>query len=175
MPRECYLTLSTVAAIYLRVCVVTKDYLNSILFILEVEDFHYIHLIDSETTEGQSDSGKEGTRTILASEVLGHAILSQEDFWVDLNVHLYNKFKYYSNMMENPDVRYLLGEMSVYKNLELCRQRLTDEEKFLGVWEKTLRILELEIGDEMQNEAVRVVKDICLGFWNEKSGVKAER
>ena len=70
MPRECYLTLSTVAAIYLRVCVATKDYLNSILFILEVEDFHYINLSDSETTEPQPDSTREqGTRTILASEV----------------------------------------------------------------------------------------------------------
>lgn len=51
--------------------------------------------------------------------------------------------------------------MSVYKNLELCRQRLTDEEKFLGVWKKTLKILELDSGDETQVEAVKVVKDIC--------------
>jgi hypothetical protein len=65
--------------------------------------------------------------------------------------------------------------MSVYKNLQLCRQTLADEEKFLGVWERTLKILELENGDETQVEAVKVVKDICLSFWNEKSGVKAER
>jgi hypothetical protein len=78
-------------------------------------------------------------------------------------------------MTENPDVRYLLGEMSVYKNLELCKQRLADQEKFLGVWEKTLRILDLEEGDETQVEAVKIVKDICLSFWNEKSRVGAER
>lgn len=174
MPRECYLTLSTISAIFLRVCTTTKDYLNSILFLLEVEDFHYIRT-NSDTTEGEEAPSKEGVRTILASEVLNHAILMDEEFWVDLNIHLYNKFKYYSNVDENPDVRYLLGEMSVYKNLELCKQKLVDEEKFLSVWNKTLTVLEVGGVDESQSEPVKIVKGICLEFWNKKTPERLEK
>jgi hypothetical protein len=152
IPKPVWRTALELSFIFLTACADKGDNINAILYVLATQELHWV------------DLRKNGREYFLANYLSRNKIFYENEFWVTLYQHLYNKSSFESGTQASSNFELILSQETFYKNFQLFKSRMDTKKNLLQVFDTVVRnldLLKLPTGAEVTER----VKNDCIVAW----------
>jgi hypothetical protein len=152
IPKPVWRTALELSFIFLTACADKGDNINAILYVLATQELHWV------------DLRKNGREWFLANYLSRNEIFYENEFWVTLYQHLYNKSSFERGTQASSNVELILSQQTFYKNFQLFKSRMDTKKNLLQVFDTVVRnldLLKLPTGAEVTER----VKNDCIVAW----------